>query len=124
MKETEQMLKRKAFVTTTKDGTIEALYCKVCGSKIAGVTMRPSGPGNAPLVPKFSRFPNYVEAKFSFNDNSFHVTNGCDKCLSKALTVKQMAALYKCDCAEMQMEPGKRKPVAVTVVDTTQSGIL
>lgn len=124
MKETEQMLKRKDFVTTAKDGTVEALYCKVCGAKIAGMTMRPSGPGNAPLVPKFSRFPNYAEAKFSFNDSSFHVTNGCDKCINKALTAKQMIALYKCDCAEMQMEPGKRKPVVVVVVDTTQSGIL
>lgn len=107
-----------------KDGSLQAIHCKTCGAKIAGITMRPSGPGDAPLVPKFSRFPNYAEAKFAFNDSSFHVTNGCTSCLSKGLTPKQMMLLYKTDCAEMQMEPGIRKPVVVTMVDTTQSGIL
>lgn len=119
------MLKRKDFVVYDDRRMVRELYCKVCGEQIAGMVPRPKGPGPeiGVLVEKFTRFPNFADAKFHFNDGSFHVTNGCQNCLRLGLTPAEMLELYRCDMEEMDMLAGVRRPLYVMEVDYTQQGI-
>lgn len=120
------MLKRPDFVTYDADGSLDAIYCKMCGVKIAGLLERPkgSGPKNTVMVTKFIRFPNYAEIKMIFDDISYCITNGCSTCLHEGMPANDLLDLYNADCAEQGMEPGSRKPVEVVTVDYTARGIV
>lgn len=65
-------LARKDYAVTSKDGVVVELYCKVCGTKIAGE----EGVGR---YRRFVRYPAYVEMKFE-TEYGFHVTNLCRVC--------------------------------------------
>ena len=120
------MIKKRNFVKYGADGSMEKLFCKVCGKQIAGMVLRPkgSGPNINVMVAKFLRNADYTEIKIQFNDGSSHVTHGCKECLTNALTTQQMLTLYKCDMEEMGMFSGLRKPVRITEIDHTAQGIL
>lgn len=120
------MLKRPDFVTYNAEGSLDRIYCKVCGEEIAGLVDRPKGSGvkNAVLVSRFIRFPNYAEIKMIFDDISYHVTNGCKTCLHEGMPLETLLELYKADCAEQGTEPGSRRPVEVVQVDYTAQGIV
>lgn len=120
------MLKRPDFVTYDADGSLNRVYCKMCGVEIAGLVERPkgSGPKNSIMVTKFIRFPNYAEIKMEFDDGSFHVTNGCNVCLHEELSANDLLDLYLADCADQKTPVGSRKPIRVVEFDTTAQGIV
>ena len=107
-----------------RDGQVNRIFCQVCGIDIAGMVDRPkgSGPNAEKLVAKFKRFPTYAEVKFRHSDGSFHVSNGCRKCMMQ-LTVPTAQEMYVADMAEMKMEADKTV-VAVVAVDTSGSGLM
>lgn len=99
---------RPNYVIYDDVGAIKELFCKVCGSAIAGVQesvrgMRQTRQGLwvEERVLAWRRFPNYAELKMEFEDGSFHVTNGCRNCLTEALTNEQLHELMH---ADMSME--------------------
>lgn len=112
------MLNKRDYVIFDKMGGIQKIFCKVCGSGIAGTTERPrgSGPMADQMVERFMRFPNYVEAKFEFDDGSFHVTSGCRDCVHAGIDRQTMLELYQADMAEMKMPAGDRTPIQVIAV--------
>ena len=119
------MLKKPEFVQMG-DGQIQKLFCKMCGTQIAGMVASPrgSGPLTGQFVERFKRFPNYAEAKFKASDGSFHVTNGCKNCLTKPLSAGEMQALYSADAVEMGIPVEDRGFSEVVTIDTSGSGVL
>ncbi len=122
------MLKRPDYVTYNADKTIDRIFCKVCGEAIAGHIETPRGSGNMAekTAIRWRRFPNYVEAKFLFDDGHFHITNGCSKCITMDLTPKQMEELHSADLGLMpgvDATPGVNA-VRVVAVDNTGVGLL
>lgn len=113
------MLVRPDYIEADDSGVIKGIFCKVCGTKIAGMIDKPKGSG---LALKFKRFPMYAEAKLRHSDGSFHVTNGCKKCFMK-LEYKIGQEIYEADMAEMNM-PADRWVEAVVAVDTSGAGLL
>lgn len=98
-------LKRPEYAEIDPDGTLVALYCKVCGTAVGGieeVVKRRRLEGDKTVetaVVKFSRFSNYAETTLLFDDGSKHVTNGCFDCLSQKLSKAIMRDLYEADVA-------------------------
>lgn len=122
------MLKRRNYVTYNSDGAIDRIFCKICGEAIAGTVEVPRGSGKLAdqLIMRFRRFSNYTEAKFLFSDGHFHVTNGCRKCLTMALTSDQMKELH---AADLDLMPGvdatpDAAAVRVVAIDETGVGLL
>ena len=122
------MLKRPDYITYNEDGAIDRLFCKMCGEPIAGTVEAPRGSGAmaSRLVMRFRRFPNYIEAKFLFDDGHFHVTNGCKNCITMGLTPTQMEELHAADLGLMpgvDATPGVNA-VRVVALDSTGVGML
>lgn len=88
MKELDLILKRPDFVVYDTRGAVRELYCKVCSTQIAGG------------VP-FQRYANYAELKFSCDDGSLHVTNGCRKCLTRSTSKKILSAMLVADMTDL-----------------------
>lgn len=120
------MLKRPNFVIYGQNGSVETLFCKICGDTIAGVTPRikGSGPEINVHVPRFTRFSNYAEVKFAVNDGSYHVTNGCRSCLGSGLTPAALQELYEADMADLGVLPLGRTAETLIAVDYTAQGML
>jgi hypothetical protein len=128
---------RPKYVLFGPDGKIEEIFCKVCGSAIAGMRSRIIGTRFDSVTNKwietevrqFSLLPNYTEIKMQFKDGSYHVANGCRSCLSAPLTPEQLHELH---IADMELDdmiyPGKadhmaRVPVGVVAIRYDGGGI-
>lgn len=92
------------FIKTDDKGALNEILCKVCGTTIAGISevlseRKSDSAGNVIEVRhrSFSRFHNYAELKMQFTNGSFHVTNGCSKCLSTSLKSEQLQEMYWAD---------------------------
>lgn len=99
---------RPKYVILDDVGAIKELFCKVCGTAIAGVQEMVRGRRQTrhglwieDHVHVWRRFPNYAELKMEFEDGSFHVTNGCNQCLTEGLTAEQLHELMH---ADMELE--------------------
>lgn len=109
MKGSEKMPKlllRPNFVTYSDDGRLKELFCKICGSQIAGEQEVRRDTNT--IVVKWARFSNYAEIKMACADGSAHVTNGCAKCLKSPLSNEMMAELLAADLVEQN--DGKELP--------------
>lgn len=123
MKEFGPMLKKaKDFIEFNRDGAIGRMYCKICGTPIAGTVVGPKGPDQR-LVEKFMRFPVYAEMKMECSDGSFHVTHGCKDCFLKKQPLSVLRELYMSDMEEMGMRVNA-EPIKVVAIDTTGAGIV
>lgn len=127
-------VKRPEFIVYNEDGSIKELYCKLCGSAIAGEREMSRGLKHAKdgrqyeqLVMRFARFSNYVEAKMQFEDGSFHVTNGCTNCLTPNMGPDDMKRLHEADIAAMPegftVRDMHRTPKRIVKVSTDGKGI-
>lgn len=130
-----KFVKRPNYVTYGEDKSVEEIFCKVCGSPIAGMRARSAGRRLTrdrqwvELVEiRFRRLSNYTDLKIQFEDGSYHVTNGCKNCLSENLTIEQMTELH---VADMLLEdwPGRdlqitRVPLQVVAIRRDGGGIL
>lgn len=97
-------VQRPFYVLWDTQGGIAELFCKVCGTRIAGYVERlvdirqePNGVRVEVKSLRFTRTEEYVEAKFEFWDGSFHVTNGCRNCVHTKLTSDQMYEIHIAD---------------------------
>lgn len=121
-------LARSDYVQFAADGTIDKIFCKMCGVVIASVEAIPigSGPRAGKFVMHFQRHPNYVDAKFVFDDGHFHVTNGCKNCINMSLTSEQLEELHTADLGLMPGVDATPDSTAIEVVaiDATGVGIL
>lgn len=113
-------VKMKDFVRLAQDGTIERLYCKLCGTIIGevqhqtiGFRERPDGRLVERILEGFYRNHMYMEVKISFEDGSAHVTNGCKKCLMGDLSVEQLDELTQTDEEEQGLSISGRKSRAI-----------
>lgn len=115
-----------------KQGTeLVGLYCKRCGEKIAGITERAKGDPKIgrfgerieTKVERFSRFGNFTELKMVMQDgarHAFHITTGCNKCLTPSLSMAELQELHDTDIDEQALELGsmaivlkQRVPIAI-----------
>ena len=108
-------------------GQLSAMYCKICGEKIASMQMRPTSavPG-ATILNKFTRHSNYAEIKIALsNPGMYHVTNGCQACLRRGMDPAILDDMYQADLAEMGIIPMVGlHAVEVDKVDYTAQGII
>lgn len=120
------MLKKPSYVIYGAHGVVDTLFCKICGDKIAGTVLRVkgSGPDINVRVPRFTRFSNYAEIKFTINDGSYHVTNGCRNCLGSGLTPATLQELYLADMDDMGLLPLGRVAEELVTVDYSAQGII
>lgn len=118
-------LRKKDFVTYGPKGSVLALDCKICGTRIASTYLRPGPfPASVP-IPKFSRNNLYAEIKFEFDDGSYHVTNGCKNCLGKDMSPELLQELFNADMEDALVHAkAGAKPTKVVVLDTTAGGII
>ena len=114
-------MKRPDFVQM-KDGQIEALFCSICGTQIAGMFEKPLDAARTKVAMKFKRLHNYAEAKLQHTDGNFHVTNGCWNCF-KNMSVETAQEVYEADMVEQGQKPDKQV-MAIVAVDTSGSGLL
>ena len=94
-------------------GTLKAISCKVCGVLIAGISdraggikMSKNGGRIETRIEKFTRFHNFTELKIALADGGFHITTGCDKCLTHNLNVEQLRELMQADIEEQRPDLG------------------
>lgn len=126
-------VKRPAYIKVGPDGSLEELFCKVCGTAIGGMSTQVKGKRfeNGQWIEehilRFRRYHNYAELKLEFWDGSAHVTNGCRDCLHEGLTFDQM---YELHCADMELDAGPhsklcktRAPKGVVAIRTDGGGI-
>lgn len=118
-------LARRQFVVTDRKGGMTELYCKNCGTQIAGVMYTKKFPGG-----KFTRMKNFAEMKMRFDDNSFHITVLCTGCIDAVAGNKlRMQAMYDADIEAMNMSDeladvyAHRKNPKCVKVDKTQQGL-
>jgi hypothetical protein len=85
-------------------GAVVSLQCKVCGDTIADTQDRTtayevtrSGERVKVVKRQYVHFANYTEAKIEFTDGSFHITNGCDKCLTAHMSLAVVKEMYRAD---------------------------
>lgn len=85
------------------------LCCKLCGTVIAGkqeriIRYETDRQGNRVKVVRdqFTRHSNYVEIKMAFegDDEYYHITQGCSKCLNTKLSVPVLTELHQADQEE------------------------
>lgn len=129
---------RPNYVIFGPGNRIEELFCKVCGSAIAGMQSTIKGRRLDPAtkqwieehVLEFRRFHNYAELKMQFEDGSYHVTNGCKTCLSGTLPIEKLHELHIADMLiEDMIYPGQeehmsRVPESAVAIRTDGGGIL
>ena len=117
------MLARPNYITYTDTGAINNIFCKQCGTPIAGFVSVPVTPTTRGI--RWRRFPNYAEIKMEFDDGHFHVTNGCKACLSLGLSPGVLHELHNADMTEMHITTDPDiAPMRVVAMDTTGVGIL
>ncbi len=140
--DTPVILKRPDYVVFDTDGSIKELFCKVCGTSIAGMRNtvkgrhfdKTTGTWIQESVTRFQRSNLYAEMKIEFMDGSGHVTNGCATCLNKISTRghedEVLLALLNADMDIEQKQGNKhtrlardRVPSHVSVVRNDGGGI-
>ena len=126
-------VKCPAFVTAV-NGIVQSVQCKVCGVVIADTVERTlryeqgrSGERTRVVNQQFTRLANYREIKIVFEDPTyFHVTNGCNKCLSMSMDIAILAEMHEADQLESPDGYTEReraqKPIGVVTLSAT-SGI-
>lgn len=108
------MTLQKPDFTEFHEGQLSKLYCKRCGVVIAAIIERPKGDpkidrnGNRvdTYVERFTRFPAFTELKMALKDGSFHITTGCNKCLTHELTLDELQELMQADIEEQRASLG------------------
>ena len=102
-----------AFVIR-KDDDIVSILCKVCGVPIAGLTERVkdvrlgrNGNRIETKVLRFTRFHNFTELKMVCNPGQFHITVGCNKCLTPGLAPEALDELMEADLNEQASQLDK-----------------
>lgn len=112
-------LNKPHFVDYNESNQAIRVYCKVCGATIAD-TVR----GH------FHRFKNYAEMKMRFSNGSYHVTSGCNKCISLAIKDEDLRlAMHQADIDDMIREVPElasyrtRSDPKVVKVDFSRRGI-
>lgn len=102
------------FVERSPQGHINALFCKLCGKKIGFRDRR-----------GFHRTDDYAEVKIRFDDGSYHVTNGCKRCLKMGMSLDAVQRMYEGDCQDdPSCRVSGRRPEAVVAISYDQGGIL
>lgn len=131
-----QFVKCPNFVHLDANGSVQSLQCKLCGAVIAdtvdrevGMEMSRGGQLIKIVRRQLMRFDNYCEIKIAFDDPLyFHVTHGCNKCLSINMPLNVLAEMHAVDQAESPDGYTDRErsktPVGVIVFKTDQSGIV
>lgn len=94
------------FASLDAEGKLTHLNCKICGTTIGKMETV-----NGRSV--FIRLSNYLEVKIRCDDGSFHVTNGCAKCLKNNLSLDTASALLRRDGLFDAGLNTKRKPVEI-----------
>lgn len=116
-----KFVQRPNYVGSSPGRPIEELFCKICGSAIAGMQSRIKGRRLDAAtkqwieehVLEYKTFHNYAELKILFEDGSYHVTNGCKTCLSGDIPVEKLHELHTADLLhESQDYPGKELHLA------------
>lgn len=114
-----EKLARPDYVVLDDRGRMIELYCKVCGQQIGGIVRL-----------KFTRFKNYAEVKFTFDDKSNHVTNLCVDCVYDVNdSPRLMKLIHNADLDIMAqdnpafLEEKRRKRPRVTGLNADRSGL-
>lgn len=90
-------------------GEILEIMCKMCGTVIAAKVERiiryetnRQGERVKVISQVFSRRANYVEMKIGFegDDEYYHITHGCNKCLTTNMSPAILAELHQADQEE------------------------
>jgi hypothetical protein len=124
------------FIVKGARGVPKSIQCKLCGTVIAdtvdivrGYEKSKGGQTIKVVQRQLTYNANYREIKIAFEDpNYFHVTHGCDKCLSLDLPMAVLVELHAADQEESPDGFTEREraqvPVGVVVLQTDQSGIV
>jgi len=119
-----------------ESGILLSLACKLCGTTIADTVERTiryerNRLGERVRVTReqFTRFANYTEAKIEFSDSSYHITHGCDKCLSiVGMSPAKLDELHEVDQLEspdgFTARERARSALGVIAIDKKQVGIV
>lgn len=123
---TYHFVKRPKFAIYNHSGAVEELFCKLCGSSIAGYRASldkgssVDGQIMGTRTVRFMRSSIYAEMKIEFEDGSFHVTSGCSNCLNPNLSKAHLKELH---VADMEQDPfpgsdklAKRVPKRIVIV--------
>jgi|SRR5580765_2997296 len=132
-----KFVKRPNYVLYGPSMSLEELFCKVCGTAIGGLVTQVKGTRITregkqieEQIIRFRRYHNYVEVKMQFEDGSYHVTCGCNQCMSVNLTPEQLDELHQADMSvEEEIYPGQeehmaRKAAMVVAIRTDGGGII
>ena len=98
------------------DGTVEAVHCKVCGHRIAGLiihhqpieTIRRDGTVIVRERLVWAKFADYAEVRIVFDDGSAHETPMCRRC-ADTLTIEQVDDSYLADLEALRAETGAER---------------
>lgn len=80
-----------------ENGELVKIVCNGCGEVVAEEVIVKRGEKEAW---KFQRKPTYTEAKVQMSDGSFHIFNGCAKCLENP-SAEQLTVWYRKDMEEL-----------------------
>ncbi len=129
-------VKRPNFVIKDTDGTMKELLCCCCGTVIAGKAPRVVGRRQTrdnrwieTVAIEFRRYSNYAEVKIQFLDGSYHVANGCRKCLTENMVPEKLHEIHMADMLHEDMQfPGREKmmeriPLSAVAVRSDGGGI-
>lgn len=127
-------VQRPRYVLQGPMGDILELFCKICGSAIAGKRTQVTGRRRTMTgewiedhLQTFVRFNNYGEIKIEFEDGSFHVTNGCSQCLNINLAPDVLFELHNADMDVEESIGGEiartKTPLRVVAIRTDGGGI-
>ena len=83
----------------------DAVYCKLCGDKIAGYILDDSFSeatrANGQTIIRermiWAEFPNYAELEIEFDDGSKHVTPACRRCANQNHSAEVLDAVHMVD---------------------------
>ena len=119
-------VKAANFARLGPGGELQTLLCKLCGTVIGEKQLRTVGFRTAPngqkierIVESFVRNHLYMEIKIAYDDGSFHVTNGCKKCLNGSLIVDILDDITFTDQKDLGLNLPRR---AVEVVEKKIGG--
>jgi len=117
-------LLRRDYIEFDDHGTMNKMFCKMCGVQIAGQVPIPIESGfNPRMAWKWQRFGNYAEAKIQFDDGHYHVTNGCQTCINMALTSEELEELHSADMGLMPEADATPDATAEKVVSLDYSRV-
>ena len=124
------------FIQKDASGVLKSIQCKLCGiviadtiDRIRGYEQTRGGQLIKVVQRQLTRFANYREIKIAFEDpNYFHITHGCDKCLTLNLSLAKLQELHMADQEESPDGFTAREqaqiPIGVAVLREDQSGIV